>query len=249
MKHTFVIPVVLQLLLLQTAAHAAPAQDAQAIVRRVDEIRYPQRDFRVDVNVRVVRPGHPEHSARYRLFVSRRDRSAIKSLEPVAERGKVLLMRGNDLWAYLPSVSKPLRLSLRERLFGDVSNADVARVSFAGDYRAELVRTESIEGREYQLLRLSARTEEVTYAKILLWVEPKSGRPFQAQYYGVSGKMLKTCVFTAFREAGGRARPMRLIMSDPLIREQYSVIDYDAMAVAPIPDKVFTQGYLQKLAD
>lgn len=254
MRTAMIIPALLQFLLL--AVPPAMADDkAQAIIRHVDEIRYPQRDFQVEVNVTVVRPGRPERESQYRLYVSGEDRSlargrsAIKSLAPASERGKVMLMRGTDLWAYLPSVSKPLRLSLRERLIGEVSNADVARVSFESDYRAELFRQEVVEGREYRILRLTAVAPDVTYAKILLWSEGKTDRPFQAQYYGLSGKMLKTCTFTDYRKAGGAIRPMRLIMYDPLVRDQYTVINYGAMTVAPIPDKLFTQGYMQKLAD
>ena len=43
-----------------------------------------------------------------------------------------MLMRGNDLWVFLPSVSQPVRLSLSQRLTGQVANGDLARANFSG---------------------------------------------------------------------------------------------------------------------
>ena len=40
-----------------------------------------------------------------------------------------------------------MRLSLSQRLTGEVSNGDLARANFAGDYKPKLLRTETVDGR------------------------------------------------------------------------------------------------------
>ena len=32
------------------------------------------------------------------------------TIEPASERGQIMLMKGHDLWIFLPSVSQPVRL-------------------------------------------------------------------------------------------------------------------------------------------
>ena len=49
-------------------------------------------------------------------------------------------MKGHDLWIFLPTVSQPVRLSMSQRLTGQVANGDLARANFAGDYTAKLLR-------------------------------------------------------------------------------------------------------------
>jgi len=85
-------------------------------------------------------------------------------------------MVGRDLWVFLPDISKPLRISLQQRLLGDVSNGDLARANFVGDYMPSI---EEVRQAFYVLL-LKAKSEDVTYGSIKLWVDKKSFRPLKA---------------------------------------------------------------------
>jgi hypothetical protein len=54
----------------------------------------------------------------YRAFSKGNDNTVVLVTEPVPEHGQIILMRGRDLWVFLPSVSQPVRLSLSQRLIG-----------------------------------------------------------------------------------------------------------------------------------
>ncbi len=103
---------------------------AEEILRRADEVRNPQIDYTLTVTVTSIKPGSAAQTATYEVLVKGRDNTVIKTLSPRIDRGRVLLMKGRDLWVYLPTISKPLRISLRERLIGDVANGDLARANF-----------------------------------------------------------------------------------------------------------------------
>ena len=45
----------------------------------------------------------------------------------------------------------------------------------------------------------------------------------------------------------GRPRPTRLVMEDALKSGGQSILDYSAMKLRDLPDKVFTKDYLKKL--
>ena len=91
--------------------------------------------------------------------------------EPASERGQILLMKGRDLWIFMPIVSQPVRLSLSQRLVGQVANGDLARANFTGDYNPSILRTDTIDGEKYWVLELIGVDRGVTYHKVLYWVQ------------------------------------------------------------------------------
>jgi len=140
----------------------------------------------------------------------------VLTLEPASERGQALLMRGRGLWVFMPSVSQPVRLSLAQRLTGQVANGDLARANFSGDYQPVIVGSDTVEGTAAQILDLTAVDRSVTYAKVKYWVAQKDSRPIQAEFYALSGRLLKTCRYEDFRPLAGQTRPTRLVMEDAL---------------------------------
>lgn len=226
-----------------------PAEDplAREIVRKADEIRFPRGGFQVDIRIES-RSGEEEQDTRtYRVLSKGADDSVVLTMEPASERGQALLMKGRDLWVFLPSVSQPVRLSLAQRLTGQVANGDLARANFSGDYNPRLLRSEPYQGETAQVLELRAADRGVTYAKVMYWVREKDGRPLRAEFYSLSGRLLKTCRYEDYKRMAGSNRPTRLVMEDALKKGEISVLSYSEMAEKDLPDKLFTKEYLKKL--
>src|SRR4030095_13057033 len=91
---------------------------------------------------------------KYRVLSKGNENTIVMVTEPAAERGQIMLMKGRDLWVFLPNVSQPVRLSLSPRLTGQVANGDLARANFAGDYEPKILRTETIDREVYYVLEL-----------------------------------------------------------------------------------------------
>ena len=231
--------------LLTLGASQAPLTPHE-ILLRADEVRNPQLDYTVSVTVTSVKPRAADRTAVYDVLVKGREFAVVRTIAPAIDRGRVLLMRGKDLWAFLPTVSKPLRISLRERLIGDVANGDVARTNFSGDYTPTLAREETIDGARAYVLDLNANAGDITYGKVRLWVEAQTYHPLRAEFYTISGRLLKTCTYARYQELGGRLRPSRVVMTDALNAGQRSVLEYAKMVVAPLPEKYFTKDYMKK---
>jgi outer membrane lipoprotein-sorting protein len=169
------------------------------------------------------------------------------TLEPTAERGQILLMKGRDLWVFMPDVSQPVRISLAQRLTGQVANGDLARANFTGDYLPRILRKETIGNDRYHVLELKAVDRSVTYPRVVYWVNEKNHWPMKAEFYSLSNRLLKACHYENFKTMTGRTRPTRLVMEDALRGGSRSVLDYGAMKLRDLPDKVFTKDYLKKL--
>lgn len=234
---------------IEAAERLVSSQRAAEVLAKADEVRNPQLDYVTTVTITSLHPGRDPRVAQYEVFVKGRDQTVIKTLKPEIERGRGMLMHGLDMWAFLPTVSKPLRISLRERLIGEVANGDLARANFSGDYTPEIAGTEAIEGRACYKLALQAKSLEITYARVLLWVETETFHPIRAEFYAPSGRLLKTCRYEQYRELAGRLRPTRLVMSDPLRQGQESILEYDHMEVEALPEKYFTKNYMRRLLE
>jgi hypothetical protein len=250
-----VLPALLALLLTLALSPAAPAQEAapgtdadpNALVLRADTIRFPRESFETLITVTNYAGEEVTATRVYKVLSRGNEHTIVLTEEPASERGQALLMRERDLWIFMPSVSQPVRLSLSQRLTGQVANGDLARANFAGDYTAELSGRESVDGEEAYVLDLTAAGRGVTYAKVRYWVAVADDRPLKAEFYAVSGRLLKTSRYEAFEELAGRLRPTRLVIEDAVKEGEYSVLEYSTMEIKDLPERMFTRQYLKRL--
>jgi outer membrane lipoprotein-sorting protein len=220
---------------------------ARSIVEKADQIRFPAEPFQVDVDIVTTRQGERSEARKYRVLSKGNDNTIVTLTEPASERGQSMLMKGRDLWVFMPNVSQPVRLSLAQRLTGQVANGDLARANFAGDYTPKILRTETIAGEAHYVIELNAVDRGVTYQRVVYWVRQSNAWPYQAEFYSQSNRLLKTCKYERFQNLAGRTRPTRLVMDDALRQSEQSVVEYHNMTVRDLPDRMFSKDYLRRL--
>ena len=220
---------------------------AKDVVEKADRIRFPDEGFQVDVAIANSNSGQVTDTRQYRVLSKGNENTIVMVMEPAVDRGQIMLMKGRDLWIFLPNVSQPVRLSLAQRLAGQVANGDIARANFSGDYTPKIVRTDKIDGEDHYVLELTAVDRTVAYHRVLYWVKQKTFFPHKAEFYSLSDRLLKTCRYENFQPMAGRPRPTRLVMQDALRQGEQSVLEYSGMALRQLEDKIFTRDYLKRL--
>jgi outer membrane lipoprotein-sorting protein len=220
---------------------------AKDIVEKADRIRFPDEGFQVDVAIANSNSGQITDTRQYRILSKGNENTIVMVMEPAVDRGQIMLMKGRDLWIFLPNVSQPVRLSLAQRLTGQVANGDIARANFSGDYTPKIVRTEKIDGEDHYVLELTAVDRTVAYHRVLYWVKQKNFFPHKAEFYSLSDRLLKTARYENFQSMAGRPRPTRLVMQDALRQGEESILEYSGMALRQLEDKIFTRDYLKRL--
>jgi hypothetical protein len=225
---------------------AAEDELAKTIVEKADRVRFPQSGYQVNVKITSSGAGREPEVRDYEILSKGNDRTIIRTLSPASDKGQVLLMRDHDLWVFMPNVSQPIRLSAGQRLTGQVANGDLARANFSGDYNPTILRSETLDGESYNVLELKAVDRSVTYDKVLLWVNKTNDRPYKAEFYALSGRQLKSCLYSNFREIGGAIRPTRLVLEDALIQGAKSTLDYTDLRPKDLPDRMFAKDYMKK---
>lgn len=150
--------------------------------------------------------------------------SLTEQTQPERARGRKLLMRNYDIWLFTPNIKKALRISLEQKLSGQVSNGDIARTNYAEDYEAKLLGIDKINNQEVYRLDLKAKNNKVTYGKIEYLVSKKDFSPIEATFFAISGKALKHANFLDFKMVDGISRSTKMIIQDNLQKDKISTM-------------------------
>lgn len=212
---------------------AAVAQTPSEILLKADEIRNPAQSFQMMVEVSS--SGSAQETSRFEVALKGNTRTLIRTLAPSRDKGRKLLMVEQDMWAFLPSVSRPIRVSLAQRLTGQASNGDLSRLRWAGDYDAKVER----EDAKSWTLFLTARRKGLTYEKIRAWIEKGTFKPIRAEYLSVSGMVMKRARYGGWRDMAGRERPTEIEIQDAIREQDRSTIRILSMQAKNFPDSQF----------
>ena len=244
MKEIFGIAM-LGLLGLSNTAFAAP--DAQSILKDSDHARGGGLPGIV-WEIRVVSRDGDRMDEPQRLSVKAVDDSSVaETQEPVRFKGSKILQVDRNMWLTRPGLSKPIPISPRQRMSGQAANGDIAATNYAGDYDAQTNGMENIDDEACYVLDLTAKHKRTTYDKIRYWVSVRRVVGVKAEFYSVSGKLLKTARFEYNNtiEHEGRRVPFvsRMTIRDALIDAE-TTMEFGTVKVRKIAASEFDLGQL-----
>ena len=223
-------------LILLLFATNALAADPNAVLRKVDEFRNPFDSFAIDVELTSFTKQHSDVS-RYHVSGKGSDRSLVEFTWPQSERGKYLLMLRDAMWIYMPDTSRPIRISPLQRLAGQASNGDVARTNFTIDYNPQSVA----EDGDAYVIDLLAKDPAVAYNRVKLWVDRTTYQPQRADFYVVSGKLIKRAWYREFGQMAGHRVVTAIEIEDLLRPGNRTLMRYANLQVKDNPDKMFNR--------
>ncbi len=171
--------------------------------------------------------------------VSLKGENSVVRFLSVKNKGQSLLMRGDDMWYFLPSVARPIRITPIQRLLGNASNGDVARVRYSIDYEPSIAGEETIDGTLCTVLELRAKRKGATYQRMRYAVRQSDAQPVRAEFFLGSGKQTKTAFFEAPRLEAGRTVMTRLVIHDHIRQRSKTVMQFSGFVPRELPDKLF----------
>jgi hypothetical protein len=175
------------------------------------------------------------------------DASVAETLEPVRQKGARMLQVERVMWLTRPGLKKPIPISPRQRLTGQAAVGDIAATNYVQDYAATLEREEPCGTTTCWLLDLRAKTRNTTYDRVLYWVTVDGRLGAKAEFYSVSGKLLKRAEFEYANLIvyDGRKLPFvsKMVIHDALTPAT-TTLDYTGISVEKIPATTFEVGHL-----
>ncbi len=168
---------------------------------------------------------------------------------PERARGRKILMKDYDIWLYTPNIKKPLRISLEQKLSGEVANGDIARTNYAEDYEATILETikasENKNGVDYYKIELKAKNKKVTYARIEYLVNKKDYAPIGAVFYALSGKALKSAEFLDYKNIHGIERSTKMVIRDFLQKNKVSTLIFSEHRPKTFNESLFNKDRME----
>lgn len=233
-------------LALLAALPVMAAADGNDILKKVDRNLEPESYEMYRKLINIEPSGDRKEFVLYSVKKGR-DKVVALFLAPASDKGRATLREGDNMWLYIPSVGKPVRITSLQSVIGGVfNNADILRVDYAVEYNAEGVE----EQKDAYVLTLKARSNEVAYDRLKMWVERKVLLPTKIEAYAASGLLIKTLYFKDIKDfGGGIRRPATIETDSPLYKGHKSVMLYSQVKKRVFPDEVFTLNYLGRVED
>ena len=228
------------------SAPRAAAPDSASLLRKIDSFRVPYDEFLLRVRLTSRIGARVEETALFDAYISGPEKSLIVAREH-ENRGMKLLYIREDMWIHLPDTRRPLRITPMQRLMGEASNGDIARVSLTEDYTAEDQGPAVEESVDCRRILLTAARESAPYARIVLFVRASDFRSVKAEFFLPSGKRFKTARYEDYRPLEGRMVLTRMTITDDLQRERTTTLEYLAFKKISIPARYFNKNGLVDL--
>ncbi|MFA7240376.1 MAG: outer membrane lipoprotein-sorting protein [Sulfuricellaceae bacterium] len=227
---------------------AAPALalDGAQILQKVDRNLEPESYEMLRKLINVEPDGSRKEYVLYSVKKGR-DKLVALFLAPASDKGRATLRLGDNMWLYIPEVGKPIRITSLQSVIGGVfNNADILRLDYTVEYDVE--NTE--EQKDAYGLALKAKTGDVAYDRLKMWVDKKALLPLTIECYAASGLLIKTLHFKDIKDfGGGIKRPATLETDSPLHKGYKSVMLYSQIKKRDFKDEVFTLNYLPRVED
>ena len=200
MKYLLIIP-----LLIVTSINA---QTAKEIVEKADELMRANSSYS-EIEMTIQKPDW-SRTMGMKVWALEPDYAIIYITEPARDKGTVTLKRFNEVWNWLPSAQKvikiPPSMMLQSWMGSDFTNDDLVRASsIVKDYTHELIGEEKINGYECYKIKLIPKPEAgVVWGKIISWISKEKYLQVKTDYYDEEDELIKSFLGTEEQKMDGR---------------------------------------------
>ena len=177
------------------------------------------------------------------------ERSFIVFKYPARDRGTKYLRNGKNLWIYMPSTSRTIKISkhmLKESMMGsDISYDDQTdRNKYSTLYDSKII-DETPD--QYVLDLIRKEGEEAKYYRQILWINKNTLTIDKGEMYANSGKLLKEYIVDEIQKIQDRYYITIFRIDDKLKKNSYTELILTDIKLNPdLSESVFTLKNLER---
>lgn len=227
-------------------------EDAKSVVRKADEKMRGKTSFAL-LTIKTVRPSWVRE-LKIKTWTKGNQYAMIMVTAPARERGTVFLKSGKEVWNWVPSIERVVKLPpsmMSQSWMGtDFSNDDLVKESsIVEDYTHSFSGDTLIEDRScYKILMVPKPEAAVVWGKIYTWIDKKDYLQMKAEFYNEDGELVSTMNSSEVRRLGGRLLPSKVEMVPADKTGHRTEMQYDSIRFdAPIKDDFFTPQNMKKV--
>lgn len=232
--------------ILSALSLSAFAATPDPVLKAIDsQVSFLDSDFTAQVTITQDVPGQATTFTVVDLF--RRDKEqkyVMLTLKPEVDKGRGYLKVGEKLWVYDPVARRFTVTSARDRFQNSSArNSDFTQSTLADDYKVTKATTEKLGKLDTKVYELTAVKDGLPYPRSKIWVTADN-LVRKTEDYSLSGDKLRTTVVPNYQKVGTHFVPVSLVTVDHL-RGDKTQLTIANPGLSPLPDRLFTQTYLE----
>ncbi len=227
-------------------------QNATEIVRKANDLVMGKTSQGIN-KMKVVRPDW-SREVTMKVWSKGTDYYMILITAPAREKGQVFLKRKNELWNWMPSIGRmikiPPSMMMQSWMGSDFTNDDLLKESsIVNDYVHKIIGSEVVDGYDCYKIELTPKPNAaVVWGKILMWVSKKEYYELKIEFYDETGALINMQLGSEIKKMGGRTLPTKLIMIPMDKKGNKTILELiDVVFDKPIPNSFFSQQNMKRL--
>jgi len=235
------------------SVHPALAESltAKEILDKVDDL-YRGTSSHGKMTMEVV-TSHWKRTLSLEFWSKGKDKSLVRIIAPLKEKGTATLRSGNEIWNYLPKVNRvvklPSSMMSASWMGSHFTNDDLVKQSrFADDYTFEITREGMRDGQEVVEITCIPKPEApVVWGKVEVVVRRSDYLPLVNRYYDEGLHLARTMIFSDVKTLSGRSLPTVMTLTPEDKPGEKTQVSYDSITLdVSLNDDVFSLRNLQE---
>lgn len=206
-----------------------------------------------EMTMTIVRPDW-SRSISMKMWSKTTEYSMIYITAPAKEKGQVFLKRQNDMWNWIPSIERiikvPPSMMMQSWMGSDFTNDDLVKESsIVVDYKQILLGKETVRGQACYKIQLDPLPDAaVTWGKIITWITVDGFNQWKVEYYDEDIELVSVMNASVIKHMGDRDIPTHLEMIPLNKKGQKTILDTKFIEFnKPISDNFFSQQKMKTI--
>ena len=174
--------------------------------------------------------------------------------EPVKDKGQTFLKRETDMWNWMPSISKmikiPPSMMSQSWMGSDFTNDDLVKMnSYVNQYTHHILGEEVVEGLNCYKLELIPKPDApVVWGKVLAWISKEEFYQLKLEFYDEDDVLINRQESSDIRQFSDRKLPAKMVMTPVDEPGNQTIIEiFDNEFNIDIDESFFSQQNMKKV--
>jgi outer membrane lipoprotein-sorting protein len=191
----------------------AQGLSATEIVRQADERMRGNSNY-AELSMEIIRPEW-KRTMSMKSWAKGTEYALVYIASPAKDKGTVSLKIGNEMWNWLPSIERSIKVSpsmmMQSWMGSDFTNDDLIRQSsIVEDYQHTLLGEENFLSTPCYKIQLIPKPEApVVWGKIIAWITKAEYNQLKVEYYDEDGSLINVMTGYDLKTLDGRLLPTR----------------------------------------
>lgn len=228
------------------------AQTAVEIIQKVEQNLRGKSSY-AEMQITVQRPKW-DKTMQLKSWSKGDDMSVSIVTAPAKEKGIVFLMRDKEVWNYMPSIDRTIKMPpsmmMQNWMGTDLTNDDlIKQSSIVDDYTHQIVGEETIEG--FLCWKIELKPKEnaaVVWGKLEMWVAKKEFIQLKVAFYDEDDFLVNTMLGSKVKDFGKRTLPSVFTVIPEEKEGNKTIIEYKVWQFdLAIDEKIFSPNYMKRI--